>query len=83
MQINEDGRSARVTGQVLLPDHSQAASQVWVAATAYDDAGRVVGVRRWESSAGLLPGGVLPFEFMVSSIAGKIEQVEFAVEAKP
>ena len=83
VQINEDGRSARTSGQVILPDHSQAASQVWVAATAYDDAGRVVGVRRWESNKGMPPGEVLPFEFMISSIAGKIERVEFAVEARP
>jgi len=28
-------------------------------------------------------GGSLPFEFIVSSIGGKIERVEFAVEARP
>ena len=83
VEINAEGHSARVTGQVLLPGQSKAASQVWVAGTAYDDAGRVVGVRRWESSAGLSPGGNLPFEFMVYSIGGKIARVEFAVEARP
>ena len=83
VEINAEGHSARVTGQVLLPGHSKAASQVWVAGTAYDDAGRVVGVRRWESSAGLSPGGSLPFEFMVSGIGGTIARVEFAVEARP
>ena len=83
VQVNADGRSARVSGQVLLPSQAKAASQVWVAGTAYDDAGRVVGVRRWESSAGLSRGGSLPFEFMVSSIGGKIARVEFAVEARP
>jgi LysM repeat protein len=83
VQINAEGRSARVSGEVLLPSQAEAASQVWVAGTAYDDAGRVIGVRRWESSAGLSPGGSLPFEFMVSSIGGKIARVEFAVEARP
>ena len=83
VEINAEGHSARVTGQVLLPGQSKAASQVWVAGTAYDDAGRLVGVRRWESSAGLSPGGSLPFEFMVYSIGGKIARVEFAVEARP
>jgi len=83
VQVNADGRSARVTGQVLLPGQTKAASQVWVAGTAYDEAGRVVGLRRWESSVGLSPGGSLPFEFMVSSIGGKIARVEFAVEARP
>jgi LysM repeat protein len=83
VQINAEGRSARVSGQVLLPSQAEVASQVWVAGIAYDDAGRVVGVRRWESSAGLSLGGSLPFEFMVSSIGGKIARVEFAVEARP
>jgi hypothetical protein len=83
VQINAQGRSAHVTGQVLLPSRSKAASEVWVAATAYDDAGRVVGVRRWASRAGLSPGGVLPFEFMISSIGGGIARVEFAVEVRP
>ena len=82
-QVNADGRSARVTGQVLLPENSPAASQVWVTGTAYDAAGRVVGLRRWEWISGLSPGGSLPFEFMLSSLAGRIEQVEFAVEARP
>jgi LysM repeat protein len=83
VQVNADGRSARVSGQVLLPSQAGSASQVWVAGIAYDDAGRVVGVRRWESSAGLSPGESLRFEFMVSSIGGKIARVEFAVEARP
>ncbi len=83
VQVNADDHSAHVSGQVLLPSQAETASQVWVAGTAYDDAGRVVGVRRWEKSEGLSPGGSLPFEFMVYSIGGKIARVEFAVEARP
>jgi LysM repeat protein len=83
VQVNTDGRSARVNGQVLLPGSANAASQIWVTGTAYDEAGRVVGVRRWESNAGLSPGSNLPFEFMVSSLGGTIARVEFAVEARP
>ncbi len=83
VQVDADGRSARLSGQVLLPGDARAARQVWVAGTAYDEAGRVVGIRRWEWSAGLAPGGNLPFEFMISSLGGKIARVEFAVEARP
>jgi LysM repeat protein len=83
VQVNADGRSARIRGVVLLAGVTKAATQVWVAGTAYDEAGHVVGVRRWESKAGLSAGGNLPFEFMVSSIGGKIARVEFAVEARP
>ena len=83
VQVNADGRSAHVTGLVLLPTEGQTAGQIWVIGTAYDGTGRVVGVRRWESSAGLSSGGSLPFEFRVSSLGSRIERVEFAVEARP
>lgn len=83
VQVNADGYSAQVNGLVLSQSQAATANQVWVAATAYDGEGRVVGVRRWESEASLLPGGSLPFQFFVSSIGGKIARVEFAVEAGP
>jgi murein DD-endopeptidase MepM/ murein hydrolase activator NlpD len=83
VQVNDDGYSALVTGEVVSQSPSSAAAQVWVAATAYDEDGRVIGVRRWESDAGLPAGGSLPFQFMVSSIGGPIARVEFAVEARP
>jgi LysM repeat protein len=83
VQVNADGHNARVSGLVLMPTEAGNASQVWVAAAAYDEAGRVVGVRRWEWDQGLAAGGSLPFEFMLASIGGKISSVDFAVEARP
>jgi len=84
VQINAEGRTAQLSGLVLSSQgQASVANQVWVAATAYDDAGRVVGVRSWESSASLSLGGILPFEFLISSLGGKIARVEFAVEARP
>lgn len=83
VQVNAQGHSALVSGVVLSQSQVATASQVWVAATVYDEAGRVVGVRRWESGASLLPGGSLPFNFLVSSVGGEIARVEFAVEARP
>ncbi|MBI1794315.1 MAG: LysM peptidoglycan-binding domain-containing protein [Chloroflexi bacterium] len=83
VQVDGPGFSAQVSGQVRLPANAGAAKLVWVAAVAYDESGNVIGVRRWESTAGLPAGGGLPFAFMVSSVAGKIARVEFAVEARP
>lgn len=83
VQVDWSGLSAQANGQVFLPANSKPAKVIWVAATVYDEAGRVVGVRRWESNAGLPPGGSLPFAFMISSVGGRIERVEFAVEARP
>jgi len=83
VRVNAEGHSAHVSGVVLSQSQTSAANQVWVVATAYDDAGRVVGVRRWESKVSLPAGGSLPFQFLVSSVGGRIVRVEFAVEARP
>jgi LysM repeat protein len=81
-QINADGHYAQVSGEVRLPVESKAATQVWVAAVAYDEMGRVVGVKRWEGG-GVQPGGSLGFEMSVASLGGRMTRVEFAVEARP
>jgi LysM repeat protein len=83
VQVDWSGLTAQLNGAVHLPDSSKAARIVWVAAVAYNGRGDVVGVRRWESNNGLAAGGSLPFSFMISSVEGKIERVEFAVEARP
>ena len=83
VQVNAAGHSARVSGWVVSHSQDRDARQVWVAGTAYDVAGRVVGVRRWEWDKGLAAGGSIPFDFMISSIGGKISHVEFAVEVRP
>lgn len=80
-QIDWDGKSAQVSGLVILPAESNAANQVWVAAVAYDQDGTVVGVKRWEGGA-LQPGGSIRFEFQVSSLGGVIEAVDFAVQVR-
>jgi hypothetical protein len=82
-QVDGSGRSARVSGRVRLPDDVGPASLVWIAAVAYDEFDRVVGVRRWESDAGIIPGSSLEFAFEVSGLAGEIERVEFVVEVRP
>jgi LysM repeat protein len=84
VQVDASGLAAQVNGQVLLAaSSSSAAKLIWVAAIAYDKSGGAVGVRRWESTTALSAGGSLPFSFMVSSVAGAVSRVEFAVEARP
>ncbi len=79
-QIN--GRSAQLSGQILLPAESKAATVVWVAAVAFDSQGRVVGLKRWEGGA-IQPGGNLSFSFFVSSLGSAVDAVEFFIEARP
>jgi LysM repeat protein len=79
-QIN--GRTAQVSGEILLPAESKAAAQIYAAAVAYDKDGVVVGLKRWEGGA-LQPGGNLSFSFFVSSLGAEIDALEFFVEARP
>jgi len=82
VQINAEGHYAQISGEVKLPAEATAASQTWVAAVAYDEEGRIVGVKRWEGR-GVQPGGTLNFQMSVSSLGGRMTRVEFAVEARP
>jgi hypothetical protein len=87
VNVDWSGMTAQVSGQVapktgeMIPEIP--AGRVWVAATAYDEAGRVVGVRRWESDTLLPAGGTLPFDFLISSTGPAIDRVELLVEARP
>ncbi|MHB8777758.1 MAG: LysM peptidoglycan-binding domain-containing protein [Anaerolineales bacterium] len=81
-QIDWDGKTAHLNGQINLPVESQAAAQVWVAAVAYDKEGQVVGVKRWEGGA-IQPEASANFSFSVASLGYAIEAVEFVVQAKP
>ena len=81
-EIASDGRTARTSGQVSLPADNVPAQTVWVAAVAYDAAGRVVGFRRWEGS-GLQPGASIQFVLTVASLGSRVTRVELFVEARP
>jgi LysM repeat protein len=83
VQVDWSGVYAEVSGKISLPANVSPAALVWVAAAAYDADGNIVGVRRWESKAGIPPGGSLPFDFMISSVGGMIARVDLAVEARP
>ncbi len=74
IQIDASGKRAQVSGKTLL---QEAASQVWVAAIAYDAAGNVVGMRKWESD-----GGSLAFNLTVASLGPAIDRVVLIVEAR-
>jgi hypothetical protein len=84
--VSWDGTSALVRGQVVpTPEAEQVeilSGDIWVAATAYDSEGNVLGVRRWESDQALPAGGRLPFELQVSSSSGPIARVDVVAEAR-
>jgi LysM repeat protein len=87
VNVDWSGRTAQVSGRVTpfkgvsVPEIP--AGRLWLAATAYDATGRVVGVRRWESDSPMPAGGSLPFDFQISSMGPPIESVDLIVEARP
>jgi hypothetical protein len=82
VSVDASGRTAKVTGQVILTGSGKS-NTLWVLATAYDDSGDVVGVRRWESTTALAADLPVSFEFLVSSVGPGIDRVEFLAEARP
>jgi LysM repeat protein len=82
VSVDASGRTAKVSGQVILTGSGKA-STLWVLATAYDDSGDVVGVRRWESPTALTADSPVSFDFLVSSVGPGISRVEFLAEARP
>jgi len=81
-QINWDGKTAQLSGQIFLPAESRAATTVWVAAVAFDKDGQVVGIKRWEGGA-IQPGASINFNFSIASLGSAIEAVEFIGQANP
>jgi LysM repeat protein len=82
VSIDLSGQNARVTGRVIL-SAAGTANTLWVLATAFDAAGQVVGLRRWESPETLTDWSPVSFDFSLSSLGPPIERVEFLAEARP
>ena len=78
-----DGKSAEVTGSLALSSGQKPASQAWIAATAFDAGGAVVGVRKWEAASPLSPGSKLSFDLQVYTLGPLIDHVSLVAQARP
>jgi hypothetical protein len=82
IDFSGDRRRADISGSAALHADGADAQYLWINATGYDDSGRVVAVRRWESPEGVLSAGdQIPFAFSLYSLAGEIDRVEILAEA--
>jgi LysM repeat protein len=83
--VAENGLSARVTFTLSLDRAETAATRIRAAAIAYDQQGRVVGIRRWERTQDLQlnPGETLSVELTLYSQSGPIQRVEISAESRP
>ena len=82
VSLQASGLTAEVAGRLVLTG-TGTANTLWVLASAYDAAGNVVGVRRWESATALSAAAPVSFDFPVSSVGPGIARVEFLAEARP
>jgi hypothetical protein len=82
VSVAASGRTAQVSGRVLLTAKGTV-NTLWILASAYDEAGNVVGVRRWESPALLTANAPVSFDFQVSSLGPGITRVGFLAEGRP
>jgi len=83
IQIAADGLSAAVSARLTLADPTVQASQVWLLAVAYDAAGRMLGVRRWENPSPLGASSSLEAALTVYSAGDAISRVEILTETRP
>ena len=82
VEFAEDGLSASVRGELSLAGREVPARLIYVAAVAIDDAGRIIGLRRWDGEE-LTPGGTQPFELLVYSAGPRIASVSVLAEGIP
>jgi LysM repeat protein len=75
VDISDSGLAALATGEVQIAG-GETPSVVWVLAVAYDENGKVVGVRRWEAN------GDNEFALWVYSLGPEISEVQLLVEAR-
>lgn len=82
-EIAANGLSAAVNVTLRLADSNARAGQVWLLAVGYDAGGRIVAVRRWESTAPLEPGGSLEAALTLYTAGDAITRVDVLAEARP
>jgi LysM repeat protein len=81
--ISDEGLQAEVKGSFGIPAKSPPGNQTWIAVTAYDKKGKVVGVRKLEYLATLEPGRIREFSVEVFSLGPAIAKVNALIEVQP
>lgn len=84
IEISGDGSTASVQGRVRLEQDEAVEAMLWVALTAKNAAGQVVGWRRWEGQVTIGGGEIAVFTAEVYAVGGKkITSVDTLAEARP
>jgi len=84
VEISADGSTAVVTGSLQIDQEEAGDALVWVAMTARNASGQVVGWRRWEARVSLGGGETVELVAEIYAVGGnKIASVETLAEARP
>lgn len=83
VELSEGGVQAGVKGIYGIPAKSLPGNITWIVATAYDDEGNVVGVRKVEHFSFLEPGASQEFSLDIFSVGPTIAEVKTMVEIRP
>lgn len=80
--MSQDDKIARVRGKLYLLAEQESTRYIWLSATAFDQAGHIVAVRRWDSQKQLSAGESTPFELYLYSMGGAIDRIDLLAEAQ-
>jgi LysM repeat protein len=83
LTLRPGGRQASLTGGVVYTGEAEVQGLVVVAAIAYGADSEVIGLRRWETAASLVPGQELTFSLQVYSLGPRVETVRLFTEIQP
>jgi hypothetical protein len=81
--ISEDGSSATISGEALIPVNGEEVQSISIALVAYNDDGQVVGIRRKDKEGVFQPGEIVLFRVTVYSLESTIKHVDALGEAIP
>ena len=83
VRVEEAGKRAIVKGQLAVSGRDLRAKSIKIAATGYDQNGRVMGVKIWENAEALANNKPQVFTLTVYSLGRPVEHVDVQGEAKP
>ncbi|MEL7626260.1 MAG: LysM domain-containing protein [Anaerolineaceae bacterium] len=82
ISLSDDSLLAYVKGQINLESDGRDIASLWLLATAYDEDGNPIGLRRWEAKLPMTKTENLSFNTIVYSLGPAIHKVELTAEAR-
>ena len=82
VEVSKDKLTAQIQGQISVDAGERDLASLWLLATAFDQQGNPIGLRRWEADLPLPRSGTVDFETTVYSLGPDISKVELMAEAR-